>query len=157
MSAEPIWFLATLMEIHYPADGAQPALIEVTAPAGDMPPLHVHEDEAEAFYVLEGELEVWVGGDTHLALGIGEAVRAPAGIPHSYRAGEDGARFLVSAGARMERFIRAMGQPAPERVLPTPAPPDPEVLGPLAAAAGITLLGPPGALPIAETPMPVSA
>lgn len=150
MPSEPIWFLANLMEIHYPADGAQPALIEVTAPAGDMPPLHVHEDEAEAFYVLAGSLEVWVGDDTHLTLGLGDAVRAPAGVPHTYRAGEDGARFLVSAGARFEAFVRAMGRPAPERVLPAPGPPDVELLGSLAAAAHITLLGPPGTLPATD-------
>jgi quercetin dioxygenase-like cupin family protein len=149
MPAEPIWFLANLMEIHYPADGEQPALVEVTAPAGDMPPLHVHDDEAEAFYVLDGSLEVWVGADAHHVLETGQAVRAPAGVAHTYRAGERGARFLVSAGPRFEAFVRAMGRPAPVRALPTPAPPDPEVLGPLAAAAGITLLGPPGTLPTA--------
>lgn len=147
MPSEPIWFLANLMEIHYPADGEQPGLVEVTAPAGDMPPLHVHEDEAEAFYVLDGSLEVWVGSDAHHALQSGQAVRAPAGVPHTYRAGPGGARFLVSAGARFEAFVRGVGRPAPVRELPTPAPPDLELLGSLAAAAGVTLLGPPGTLP----------
>ncbi|WP_354702168.1 hypothetical protein DSM112329_02522 [Paraconexibacter sp. AEG42_29] len=157
MSAEPIWFLANLMEIHYPADGDQPGLIEVTAPSGDMPPLHVHADEAEAFYVLEGSLEVWVGTGVHRTLAAGEAVRAPAGIPHTYRVGPAGARFLVPASARFEAFVRAVGEPAPERVLPTPAPPDLERLGALAAAAGITLLGPPGALPTSDAAVAASA
>jgi hypothetical protein len=36
-------------------------LIEQVAPAGFAPPLHVHRDEDEAFYVLEGEITVTCG------------------------------------------------------------------------------------------------
>ena len=68
-------------------------------------------------------------------------------MPHTYRAGSEGARFLVTAGAQFEGFIRAVGRPAPEREPPTPAAPDPAELGRLAAAAGIEILGPPGMLP----------
>lgn len=146
MPSEPRWFLANLVEIHYAAGPSGPALLECTAPAGDMPPLHVHEDEAEAFYVLDGTLEVWVG-DTASVLQVGDACRADAGIPHTYRAGPDGARFLITAGPRFEGFVRSASVPASERTLPAPTPPDPEALGGQAAQAGITLLGPPGALP----------
>jgi hypothetical protein len=37
--------------------------VEVAGPGGAVPPLHVHHREDEAFYVLEGEYSVFIGGD----------------------------------------------------------------------------------------------
>lgn len=155
---EAIWFLGDLMEVHHGAGaGGGPALLECTARPDSMPPLHVHDDEDEGFYVLEGQLEVWVG-DGHVVLGPGEAAQAPRGVPHTYRTGPAGARMLVTGGPGFEAFVRAVGAPAAERRLPDPAEPDVEQVGRLAAANGIRLLGPPGALPAPESsaaPAPV--
>jgi quercetin dioxygenase-like cupin family protein len=113
------------------------ALIESRAPAGDQPPLHVHRDDDEGFYVLEGELTLWVGDETHV-LGPGEGVLAPKRIPHTLRVGDGGAHWLVaSAPAGFEAFVRAVSAASPDR----------EQLTQLAAEHGIDILGPPGMLP----------
>lgn len=154
--SDAIWFLGNLMEIHYAAgEAGGDALLECTERPGAMPPLHVHRDEDEGFFVLEGTLEVWVG-DGHVTLGAGEAARAPRGILHTYRTGPEGARFLVTAGAGFEAFVRAVGEPAPERRIPDPAEPDAQLVGRLADEHGITLLGPPGMLP-SEVPASATA
>jgi len=52
------------------------ALIEFTLPKGAEPPLHIHQDEDESFYILEGELKVRIG-DAVTTLKPGEAIFAP--------------------------------------------------------------------------------
>ncbi len=44
--------------------GGAYALFEATANPGAGPPPHVHHREDEAFYVLEGEYQFLVGGET---------------------------------------------------------------------------------------------
>jgi quercetin dioxygenase-like cupin family protein len=116
------------------------ALIESVAPAGSQPPLHVHRDEGEGFYVLEGELTLWVGEQTRI-LGSGEFLFAPPDVPHTIRVGDSGARWLLIAGARFEAFVRTVAGLAGE--------PDPTELSRIAADHGIDILGPPGMLPAA--------
>jgi quercetin dioxygenase-like cupin family protein len=135
---EEVNFLDSLARIHVSSartDGY--ALIEVFGPLGHQPPLHVHRDEDEGFYVLEGELALWVGDETR-TLRSGEFLLAPRQVPHTVRVGDAGARYLVIAGARFEAFVRAVGALAS---------PGPEPLARLAAEHGIELLGPPGMLP----------
>ena len=140
-----IWFLADLVEVL--ADGEH-TVLEMVAPPGDQPPLHVHHDSDEGFYVLEGEVTVWAGDERH-ELGPGQFALGPKGVPHTYRVGPDGpARFLVTASdGSFARFVQAYGVPAPRRELPPREAPDAERLGRLAAEHGIELLGPPGMLP----------
>jgi mannose-6-phosphate isomerase-like protein (cupin superfamily) len=47
-------------------------------------PLHVHANEDEVFYVLEGE-HVFQVGEAEFHAGPGELVFAPRGIPHAQR------------------------------------------------------------------------
>jgi hypothetical protein len=111
--------------------------------------MHVHRNEDEWFYVTEGELTFWVGG---------EVIRAPAGafvygprdIPHTFEVTSEEARFLlVVEPAGFDGFVRKVGQPAPELVIP-PAldePPTPEQIAALTALAaefGVEITGPPG-------------
>ena len=142
----PIWFIADLAEVL--AEGEH-SVIEMLAPPGDQPPLHVHHDSDEGFYVLEGEVTVWVGDDQR-TLRPGQFALGPAGVPHTYRVSSDGpARILVtSSNGSFARFVQAYGVPAPRRELPVlDGPPDVERLGRLAAENGIELLGPPGMVP----------
>jgi quercetin dioxygenase-like cupin family protein len=53
---------------------------------GTLAPLHWHDEEQISF-VLEGELEFEVGGETRI-LRPGEAVVIPPNVPHSARTGE---------------------------------------------------------------------
>ena len=140
-----IWFLADLVEVL--ADGEH-TVLEMVAPPGDQPPLHVHHDSDEGFYLLEGEVTFWAG-DAVRRIGPGEFVLGPNGVPHTYRVtGETPARFIVtSSTGSFAAFVQAYGVPAERRELPEPAAPDVERLGRLAAEHGIDLLGPPGMLP----------
>jgi quercetin dioxygenase-like cupin family protein len=120
------------------ASGGALGLVEMELPPGDMPPLHLHRDEDEGFYVLAGELTLY-GPGTSVTLRPGEFELAPRCVPHAYEAGPDGARVLVmSAPGGFERFVAAVGALAQL---------SPEILGGVAAAHGIEILGPPGARP----------
>lgn len=140
------WFIHNLATIHAGSDAV--GLVEMVGRKGDMPPLHVHTDADEVFYVLEGELSVFVG-EEHLELAAGESACGPKGVPHAYRVESDEARWLaVAAPGGFERFVFEASEPAPvEGLPPADREIDPEELGRLAAEHGIELLGPPGALP----------
>jgi mannose-6-phosphate isomerase-like protein (cupin superfamily) len=146
---ERIWFLGGLVTVHIPAHaGLGFSLVESRVPYGEQPPLHLHRTDDEGFYLLEGNLTLWVGSD-RIELEPGQFALAPHGVPHTYRVqSEQGARWLVtSSDASFDRFVRAYGEPATEDRLPDPAPPDAERLTALAEEHGIEILGPPGALP----------
>lgn len=74
-------------------------------------PLHVHEHEDEAFYVLEGEHEFQVGERTH-RVGPGGMVFAPRGIPHSQRrvVPRTGHILVMTVPAGLEGFFRALAE-----------------------------------------------
>ena len=134
-----IWFLRKRVRVHISGsdtDGSF-ALLESTGPAGDHTPLHVHHHDDEAFYVLEGEVTLWAGDETHV-LRAGESAFALKGVPHALRVGDAPARWLVtSTPAGFEAFVRAVAATAP----------GPEELTRIAAEHGIEILGPPGMLP----------
>ena len=140
-----IWFLHDLVEVY--ADGEH-TVLEMVAPPGDQPPLHVHNESDEGFYLLEGEVSFWAGDDER-RLGPGDFVLGPKGVPHTYRVtSETPARFIVtSSTGEFAAFVQAYGVPAERPELPEPGAPDVERLGRLAAEHGIDLLGPPGMLP----------
>jgi quercetin dioxygenase-like cupin family protein len=123
---------------HILASGGALGLVHMDKPAGDMPPLHVHRNEDEGFYVLDGELTLYVPGDS-VTLRAGEFFLAPRGVPHAYEAGPDGARVLVSSTpSGFERFVADVADL--DAV-------DPATLTAVAATHGIEILGPPGARP----------
>ena len=53
-------------------------------PVGDMPPLHIHHAEDEGFYVLEGEVTLYLP-EERCACAEGDFFLAPRGAPHTYR------------------------------------------------------------------------
>ena len=144
---EQLWFLAGLAEVL--VDREDFSLVRMHAPAGDQPPLHVHEHEDEGFYVLLGSLTVWVGDAAPVTLSPGEFALAPHGVPHTYRVGDaDGVFLVTSAPGTFVGFVREVGRPALRPELPVlDGPPDVARLARIATDHGITLLGPPGTLP----------
>jgi quercetin dioxygenase-like cupin family protein len=111
-------------------------MIEV--PAGHMPPLHVHHNEDEAFYLLQGEATLYMPGE-QLTLRPGDYFTAPRGVPHSYRVGDAPARWLIiSSPAGFERFVAEVAEGAIA---------DPAELVEAAARYDIEIIGPPGTLP----------
>src|SRR3954454_3744211 len=110
-------------------------------------PLHVHESGDEGFYVLEGEVTLWVGDGAPVVLAPGEFALAPRGIPHTYRVTGDGNAVMLVTANGFAGFVREAGEPGARPELPVlHGPPDGERLARIAAGHGITLLGPPGML-----------
>jgi quercetin dioxygenase-like cupin family protein len=121
VSAEPLWFLGTLvlMKLTGEQTGGRFALWEGVLPHGAAPPLHSHPQD-ETFVVLEGEMTAWVGPDGRRG-GAGAAVLAPAGVPHTFRVESDTARMLfLSTPAGIEDYVLALAEPARWPWLPPP-------------------------------------
>ena len=145
---EAIWFLGVLATIKASTEttDGRVAVVEHLAPQGAGSPLHVHRREDEWFYVTEGELTFWVGGQV-IEAPAGSFVYGPRDVPHTFTVTSPEARFLlVTEPAGFERFMRALAEPAQTLTLPpaTIQPPEPERMMALAAEYGIEILGPPG-------------
>ena len=69
------------------------SLLEADEPPGFGPPLHIHHDAAEAFYVLEGEYIIFLAG-REISCSAGSFIFIPAGIPHGFRVGKRRSRKL---------------------------------------------------------------
>jgi quercetin dioxygenase-like cupin family protein len=96
--------------------------MEALVPPGGGPPPHIHRNEDETFYVLEGEVSIRLGDKT-VAAGAGDFVNVPRGIVHCFRnEGEAPARMILTfTPAGIERFF----EETLERALdPTLEPPD---------------------------------
>jgi quercetin dioxygenase-like cupin family protein len=120
------------------------ALVEALAYRTTEPPLHIHHREDEAWYILDGQMTLYVGGEVHVAA-TGSFAFAPKGIPHAFTVDIEPTRVLVLAGpAGFERFALELGEEAtgnePPADLTVPAP---EVIGPVAERYGIEVVGPP--------------
>lgn len=69
------------------------SVLEATEPPGFGPPVHVHDDAAEAFYVLEGEYVMYLDGDER-SCPAGSFIFIPQGVPHGFRVGAVPSRKL---------------------------------------------------------------
>ena len=142
------WFLGSLVTIKSTATTTSggPCVMENHSPKGGGSPLHVHRNEDEWFYVMEGELTFWVGGEVTVAPA-GSFVYGPRGIPHTFLVSSDEARYLlVTEPGGFEGFVHALSVPAEELALPPAgvAPPAPEEMMAVAASYGLEIVGPPG-------------
>ena len=114
--------------------------VEFTAERGIAVPPHRHA-WGESYYILDGTLEVQVGGRKHQATA-GAFVMIPPRALHGFHVVSDTARFLhVSIGAGAVAAFREYSQVSPE----PPDPNDPETLAALAdvnARHGLDFLTP---------------
>ena len=88
-------------------------LVEASVRVGGGPPPHVHSREDEAFYLLDGELEILTDGQVATARA-GDFVYLPRGSVHSFRNTSSGSTrmlILVTPGG-FERFFVDAGRPA---------------------------------------------
>ena len=148
---EAFWLFGMLETIKIGKDdtAGRYGLIEILVPEGVGSPWHVHPEEDEWFYVLEGEITFWVA-DTRLSLKAGSFAFGPKGVPHTFYADAGGAKALVGlAPMQFEGFLREVGEPASERVLPPAAEGHPDMarLTEIGARNGLVILGPPGPPP----------
>ena len=127
---ESLWFLHNLSRILI--DGTESenrfSIVEMTGAPGDMPPLHVHHEEDETFYVIEGELQLHIAGRAPVRVAANQAAFAPRGVPHAYRVTSSGAtRWLVACtGRSFAGLVRDTSVPALTPTLPVDPQFDPE-------------------------------
>ena len=116
---EARWWLGSLAVIKATSrdTGGKFTLLEVTENEGETP-LHVHHNEDETFWVLEGDIEFEVGGKTINARP-GSLLYGPRSVPHRYAVRRGPARmlFLFTPGG-FEHLLRATSDPASERRIP---------------------------------------
>ena len=83
-------------------------LFEEVPPLADTP-LHVHENDDELFYVLEGE-HIFQVGEEEFRAGPGGIVFAPRGVPHAQRrvVPTEGRLLVLTSPAGLEGFFREL-------------------------------------------------
>ena len=139
---EARWWFGQLAIIKATAadTGGGFTIVEIIVNAGYETPLHIHHNEDEGFWMVDGSATFTVGDQT-IDAGPGAYLFGPKDVPHKWKAGPGGARLLyVFAPAGFEDLIREMSVPA-EAVEPPP----PHVLPPanaaeIAAKYGIEIL-----------------
>ncbi len=153
---EALWWSGALVTVKATAEqtGGEFFLVEELVPRGTATPLHVHPQDDETFYVLEGELTFYLGdGQTvpsqTIPASAGSFLHIPKGyFPHAFRVNSETARFLIRTTPRHEQFFRASAEPARSRTIPLLEPLDMEKVRAAAAEYGVEILGPPpGAQP----------
>lgn len=105
-------------------------------------PIHVHADDDETIYVIEGRLTAIVDGEPR-RLAPGESLFLKRGVPHQLmNPGNQLTRYvLIGTPSVFERFLAEAGHELPKGEMA--APPAPADIARLAAAAprfGITIL-----------------
>ena len=120
------------------------ALVEFRTFEGSSPPTHVHSRFDNGLYVLEGKFTFHVGDESFVA-GPGAWVYVPRNVPRTWRCDSSEGRVLsFTAPAGFEEFYREAGAPlADGDPLPERSEPDPDVVGPMAARYGTSIVGPP--------------
>jgi quercetin dioxygenase-like cupin family protein len=86
------WFGAN---ITLKASAPDIGVVEAVLSPGEEPPVHIHSNEDEWMYVLEGEMTFHVGAENYFAR-TGGFVSFPRGIPHTFTVESPKARFLVT-------------------------------------------------------------
>ena len=112
------------------------SLLEADEPPGFGPPLHIHHNAAEAFYVLKGEYIIFLD-DVEFPCPAGSFVFIPAGKPHGFRVGGEPSRKLnlYTPAAMVGYFDELSAATARGEV-------DPEALSEIADRYGMEVIGP---------------
>lgn len=116
--------------------GAFTLLESSSEPANFGPPMHIHHDCAEAFYILEGEYTFFLD-DGEIVCGAGAFVYVPAGVVHGFRVGPVPARKLnIFVPAGMVGYFDDLAQARKSGVV------DEAALGAIAAGHAMEVVGP---------------
>jgi quercetin dioxygenase-like cupin family protein len=145
---DAIWFNNDLFTFKATAQETDNALtlFEELSQRGKVTPLHLHPNADETFWVVNGEIRVYVDG-TERTVGPGGVASVPRGMPHAMMVTSETALVLtiVTPGCKeLEMFFRDVGEPATQRTLPPSVPLPLEKIRAAAARHGsVVILGPP--------------
>jgi mannose-6-phosphate isomerase-like protein (cupin superfamily) len=116
-----LWVLGELVTHKVPSQqtGGAYSLFEVVTQPGAGPLPHIHHREDESFYVIEGDYEFLIGGQT-LRVGADSLLYVPKGTLHTHRGvGKGVGRMLATQtpGGLYERFFEEVGEEAKSNVV----------------------------------------
>jgi quercetin dioxygenase-like cupin family protein len=112
------------------------SLLEAEEPPHFGPPMHIHHDAAEAFYVVSGEYVIFIEDDEHVCPA-GSFVYIPAGVPHGFRVGAMPSRKLnIYTPAAMVGYFDELSAAIARDEM------DDETLGEIAGRYGMEVIGP---------------
>ncbi len=142
--AERRWFLGlpTWIRASAAETNGGLSLIDQVIPAGFESPWHVHHEEDESFFIIEGAMTVVVG-DRSVTLNAGDFGFGPRGIPHGFRieSSKPARVLLMTNGGGFAAFIEEASVPADNAMPPEPDPADLPKLLACAERHGIGILG----------------
>jgi mannose-6-phosphate isomerase-like protein (cupin superfamily) len=84
---------AMSLKADTPDTGGTFTFLKATEPANFGPPMHIHTNCGEAFYVLEGEYRIYIEDEEHRCPA-GSFVFVPQGIRHGFQVGDRPSRKL---------------------------------------------------------------
>ncbi len=93
-------------------NGGALCIFEGVATRKGGPRLHVHREQDETFYVLDGRFRVQVG-DVTFDLSAGDCVFAPRAVPHTFaHIGDGSGKMMVvfQPAGRMEAYFEELGK-----------------------------------------------
>lgn len=131
------------MKLTAEETGGTLMLFEDELAEGKTTPLHIHADEDELLFVLEGEILVHVDGVDH-PVGRHGLAFAPRAVPHAFLVTSASARVLtLQTPGTAEAFYREASEPASPGDDPMGAVDFARVHTAAARAGGMKVLGPP--------------
>lgn len=111
-------------------------LLEADEPPDFGPPLHIHHDAGEAFYVLDGEYIIFLE-EREVPCAEGSFIFIPAGVRHGFRVGKVRSRKLnFYVPAAMIGYFDELSAAIKNEVA------DPETLSEIALRYSMEVLGP---------------
>jgi mannose-6-phosphate isomerase-like protein (cupin superfamily) len=112
------------------------SLLEAEEPPHFGPPMHIHHDAAEAFYVISGEYTIFVDHD-EFACPAGSFIFIPSGVPHGFRVGTTASRKLnIYLPAAMVGYFDDLSEAIQRNGM------DPDALAAIADRHGMEVIGP---------------
>ena len=112
------------------------SLLEADEPPNFGPPMHIHDNAAEAFYVVSGEYIIFIEDD-EIACPAGSFIYIPAGVRHGFRVGAAPSRKLnIYTPAAMIGYFDELSAALARGEA------DPDALAELAARHGMEVTGP---------------
>lgn len=111
-------------------------IFEYTGNVKGGPPLHIHLNQDEIFFIVEGSYTFKVGDDMHY-LTAGDTIFLPRQVPHAFAQTSDTGKmfFIFTPSGKMEDYFRVIGN--------LTAPPTPEQGAKIFADHEMKVVGPP--------------
>lgn len=109
------WILGHQVSLH-PTSGNYDLAIFETPPESQGPPPHTHHKYEEAFVILEGEMEFFIDGKTHMVKA-GESVDVPPGTLHTFhnRSKQPCKWINIHSPKGFSEFFKSFGIPCTEQ------------------------------------------